>query len=325
MNCELAHERIVSVAYGELPDEQVHELERHLRGCAECAAEREQLMALKVLMDAAPLTEPDANLVARSRQRLEEALDSLPPKRWYEWLSQRMMNNFASLQAAPIAACLLLIVGAGAGALGGYQVTQSRAARTAAAPPGIESSAAGSRQPDFASIANISAIAQVPNSETVEVTYSQVVPRRFVGSLDSEDIRQLLVMASQKSDSQAVRDNSVGLLASECRAGHGCKAPGIRDALMWLLRYDQDEGVRAKALEGLEPYVAEDVRVRNAVLEALMNDSDPRVRTSAIGILAPVEADTSVRQVLHSVASSDESPQIRTVSRQVLSRVPQFQ
>ena len=42
----------------------------------------------------------------------------------------------------------------------------------------------------------------------------------------------------------------------------------------------------------------EDMRVRDAVLEALLNDSDPRIRTEAINILEPVEADTSVRQVL---------------------------
>ena len=57
----------------------------------------EQLLALKVLADAHPVLEPPANLVARSRLRLEEALDALPPMRWYERLSQRMMNNFASL------------------------------------------------------------------------------------------------------------------------------------------------------------------------------------------------------------------------------------
>jgi len=117
----------------------------------------------------------------------------------------------------------------------------------------------------------------------------------------------------------------VGLLAAECRAGHGCKAAGIRDALMVALRYDKNEGVREKALQGLEPYVAEDVRVRDAVLEALLNDSDPRIRTAAINILEPVEADTSVRQVLHTVANSDQNPHIRTVSRQVLSRVPEIQ
>jgi anti-sigma factor RsiW len=319
-NCELAHERIVTAAYGELPDEQLHELERHVRNCADCRTEREQLLALKVLADAHPVVEPDANLVARSRQRLEEALDALPPKRWYEWLSQRTVNNFAALQAAPIAACLLLIVGAGV--LGGYEVTQSRAAHAAAQPQAPVAPPAALQGAEIATISNI---ARVPNSEMVEVTYNQVVPQRLKGSLDDPAIRQLLMMASQNSESQSVRDDSVGLLVAECRAGHSCQATGVRDALMVLLRYDQDAGVRAKALQGLEPYVAEDVRVRDAVLEALLNDSDPRIRTSAIGILEPVESDTSVRQVLHSVANSDENPHIRTVSRQVLRRVAQFQ
>jgi hypothetical protein len=117
----------------------------------------------------------------------------------------------------------------------------------------------------------------------------------------------------------------VGLLASECRARHSCRAAGIRDALMVALRYDKNAGVRAKAMEGLEPYVAEDMRVRDAVLEALLNDSDPGIRTAAISLLEPVEADTSVRQVLYTVANSDRNPHIRTVSRQVLSRVPEIQ
>jgi anti-sigma factor RsiW len=58
MNCEVAHERIVTAAYGELADEQAHELERHVDGCPECVKEREQLLALKVLMDAHPVAEP---------------------------------------------------------------------------------------------------------------------------------------------------------------------------------------------------------------------------------------------------------------------------
>jgi hypothetical protein len=176
-----------------------------------------------------------------------------------------------------------------------------------------------------AEIANISSIVRQPNSQMVEVRYNQVVPQRMEGSLDDPAIRQLLMLASENSASAGVRDDSVGLLAAECRAGHSCKAAGIRDALMVALRYDKNEGVRDKALKGLEPYVAEDVRVRDAVLEALLNDPDPRIRTSAINILEPVEGDTSVRQVLHSVAYSDENPQIRTVSREVLSRVPEIQ
>jgi hypothetical protein len=325
MNCELAHERIVLAAYGELPDEQGHELDRHLAACTDCSQEREQLLALKTLATAYPVVEPDPNFIARSRMRLEESLDAIPPKRWYERVGQRIVNNFSSLQAAPVAAVLLLIVGAGAGTLGGYEYAAARTAHNAGRAAAVQAKLEQSRDTAPAEIANISSIEREPNSEIIHVTYNQLVPQHIQGSLDDPGIRQLLMLASENATSPGVRDDSVGLLAAECRAGHGCKGEGIRDALMVALRYDKSVAVRQKALEGLQPYVAEDMRVRDAVLEALLNDGDARIRTAAITILEPVEADTSVRQVLSTVANSDHNPQIRTVSRQVLSRAPEIQ
>ena len=132
--------------------------------------------------------------------------------------------------------------------------------------------------PELANVASVSAIVRQPNSEIVDVSYNQLVPRQIEGSLDDPQIRQLLMLATENSASAGVRDDSVGLLAAECRAGHSCQPSGIRDALMVALRYDKSAEVREKALEGLQPYVAEDVRVRDAVLEALLNDSDAHVR-----------------------------------------------
>jgi hypothetical protein len=94
---------------------------------------------------------------------------------------------------------------------------------------------------------------------------------------------------------------------------------------MTALLHDKNAGVREEALQGLEPYVAEDVNVRNALLQALLKDSDPKIRTESISLLEPVEADTSVRQVLNSVSYTDDIPQIRNVSRQILSQVPEIQ
>jgi hypothetical protein len=326
MNCELAHERIVLAAYGELADDQVHELERHLITCVECRTEREQLLALKTLAAMHPVEEPTANLTARSRMRLEEALDALPPKRWYERWGDGVINNFARLQAAPVAAGLLLVVGMGAGSIGGYEVAQARAAHAA----GVAQAA--SREPAApaiaaapADVASISSIVQQPNSQMVEVRYNEVVPQRIEGTLDDPAIRQLLMMASEDENSAGIRDDSVGLLAAECRAGHRCNGEGIRDALTVALRYDRNESVREKALKGLEPYVAEDMGVRDSVLEALLNDGDARIRAEAITILEPVEADMTVRQVLSTVAATDRNPQIRNISRQVLRRTPEIQ
>jgi predicted anti-sigma-YlaC factor YlaD len=330
MKCQIAQERIVTADYGELAGTEAIDLERHLDGCPECRKEQEQLRALKVLADAYPVVEPDANLIARSRLRLEEALDALPPQRWFERLIQRMENGIASLQAVPVAAGLLLALGMGAGSLGGYRLAENRAAH--AAP--VQAAAVAQRQaqpvaeagiPAPGQIGNISSIVRQPNSHIVEVSYNQMVPQKTTGSLDDPAIRQLLMLASRNSSPAGVRDDSVGLMADECKAGHGCKTEGLRDALLVALRSDRNDAVREKALEGLKPYVAEDTRVRNAVLQALLNDYDPKIRTAAISILEPVEGDTSVRQVLHSVANSDRNPYIRTASRQVLENEPEIQ
>ncbi len=332
MNCEVAHERIVTAVYGDLPDEQTHELERHMASCPDCEHEKEQLLALKVLANSYPVVEPSPNLIARSRLRLEEALDSLPPMRWYERLAQRMANNFASLRAAPAAALLLLVAGGGIGILAGYEYAQNSDAHNAAAtqavatePVSQQETAAASQMVRLSQVANVVSIQQVPNSHMVEVHFSRVVPEHIEGSIDNPAIRQLLMLASADAASAHVRDRSVSLMAAACRAGRGCQPSGIRDALMVALRYDRNPDVRMKALEGLERYVSQDLRVRDAVLEALLNDADPAIRTTAIKILEPVEADTSVRQVLSTVATTDENPQIRLVSREVLSRAPVIQ
>ena len=328
MNCELAQERIVTAAYGELADDQAHELERHIAGCEACLKEREQVLLVKTLASLHSAVEPSPNLVARARLRLEEALDAIPPRRWYERFGQRIVNNFASLASAPVAAVLLLIVGAGAGSLGQYEIAQARAARAAvnqaAVTTPVSARTQPPAQPDLSNV-SVSSIVHQPNSEVVDVSYNQLVPGHIQGTLDDPQIRQLLVLASEDPAPTDIRNNSVALLAGECRAGHSCQPTGIREALMLTLRYDKSSAVREKALEGLQPYVAEDERVRNALLEAVLYDGDPRIRSNAISLLEPVDADTSVRQVLYSVSNSDNNPQIRNVSRQVLSQVPEIQ
>jgi len=83
--------------------------------------------------------------------------------------------------------------------------------------------------------------------------------------------------------------------------------------------------VRLKALEGLQPYVADDSNVRDAVLESLMHDSSANVRTAAINLLQPVQADSSVQQVMHTVSTQDENPYIRNASRTLLQQVSEIQ
>jgi hypothetical protein len=77
-------------------------------------------------------------------------------------------------------------------------------------------------------------------------------------------------------------------------------------------------------LDSLGPFVKSDPRVRDVVLEALIRDSNPGVRTDALRLLDPVRADSSVRTVLQELARSDQNQYIRSQARIMLSQLPEF-
>jgi hypothetical protein len=253
-------------------------------------------------------------LLAASRMRLDEALDLMPPRS----VSQRFFGNafrwLGFLQGAPALATLLI----GAGFLGGNFVARYQTAHAPQLPrPVILSNTANG------AIASVSGIVQTPNSALVQVNYNRLVPETVQGSLDDPQIRQLLMLGTKLATTNDVHADSVALLANDCRAGHSCDARDdgtneIRSTLVSSLRFDKSAAVRLKALNGLQPYVAQDEHVRDAVLNALLHDNSEDVRTQAISMLTPVEADSSVRQVLRTVSSQDANPAIRNASFQVL-------
>ncbi len=313
MKCQSARDCIVLLNYGELPDELAGVLEQHLTGCEGCREELETFRRFEEHLTALPVLEPSPNLLAQSRMRLDDALDMIPPHGVLTRLRANLYRWVGNVQSAPALATLLL----GVGFLSGnfthrYQVAHA---------PKHESGVVTLTHPSDV-IANVTGIVQTPNSELVQVNYNKIVPESMEGSLDSPEIRHLLMVGTNAAATPGVRMNSVSLLTDECKAGHACQptADGkeIRHALMVSLRYDQDAGVRMKALEGLQRYVGQDQHVRDAVLEAVMHDSDAEVRRTAIGVLEPVQSDSSVQQVLRTVASQDTNPFIRTASYNAL-------
>jgi hypothetical protein len=325
MNCNLAQEHIVLSVYGELPDDRAHQLELHLAQCERCRQEMEAVSALHKVLSTAPLVEPSPSLLARTRVRLDEALDALPQASFFRRLSQRIHRGFGTLQGAPVMTCALLLAGCGIGAWGGYRVAEHNVHASPATAQNTSNAVPVLADPDSAQIAGVSSIILEPGSENVEVRFERMTPETAFGTLDDPQIRQLLVLAARNFANPAAHDDSVNLLAQECQAGHQCNGGPVRNALMVALRYDKDARVRRKALEGLESYISADTRVRDAVLEAVLHDSDADVRAEAISLLEPVDADSAVREVLQTVANRDQDQRIRTVSRQYLEQVSQIQ
>jgi hypothetical protein len=328
MNCELAQECIVLAVYGELADDQAHQMQQHLAVCEHCRQEMDAVDGLRKAMSLLPSADPSPSLLARTRVGLDAALDAMPQggfllRRW-----QSFRRGAGRLAAVPVMASALLLAGLGAGGWAGYRL--GRKAEMPKPPTPMAKSSAPAApilaQLDPAQIARVSSVTEEPGTEELEVRFERVVPETVFGTVNDPQIRRLLVAAARDRANPSAHENSVTLLARECRAGRECDGnSSVRDALMVALRYDRSPAVREKALEGLQPYIGEDTRVRDAVLEALLNDPDPAIRTEAIGLLTPVEADSSVREVLQTVANQDDDPYIRTVSRQFLEQVSEVQ
>jgi len=324
MKCESVQLEVVLLAYGELADDRIPELDEHLAGCEVCRQELESLTAMQDTLAGFELAEPSPNLLAQARVKLDEALDAEPAPGLLARLRILVMGSLHHVQAAPALAVLLV----GVGFLGGSAISNYQAAHAPKPTPTVllEHSA-------DSTIANISSIVQTPDSKQVQVNYNRVVPETAQGTLDDPRIKQLLLMGAKNGISSDVRDSSVALLAEGCKAGHICdeeessgkKGSSVRDTLLVSLRYDRDSKVRMNALHGLQRYLATDQRVRDAVLESIMNDHDADVRMQAINMLEPVQADSSVRQVLHTVSTTDDNPYIRNASMNALESVSQIQ
>lgn len=314
MKCEMAQQNIILAHYGELPDELAGALEQHLAICEDCRNELIAMQAVEERLALLPVMEPDPNMLAQARMRLDDALDLIPPGGFFQRLRTNFFTWVGHVQSAPALATLLV----GVGFISGTLVNKYEAHQTELAKPKSFTIS----HPTEGTVANVTGIVQLPNSEMVQVNYNRVIPETFEGSLDEPKVRELLLKGISTPTADDVRVDAVSLLANECKVGHECIGGGdpksIRNQLLVAMRYDDDAGVRLTALEGLQRYVGQDPRVRDAIAESLSRDPNAEVRKQAIATLAPVRSDSTVRQVLRTASTRDENAYIRTASYNVL-------
>src|SRR6266700_3910709 len=311
MKCEWVQQNVVLYVYDELPDDARHELEQHVARCQDCAAEVEATRKFRSELAQSPVQDPSPNFLTASRMRLQEALESAEQGGWWSRLIFDPVAWLNQVRFAPALAAAIFIVGFAGGIGATYKMIKGPGPELG---PGPGPSATASQ----ASISGISSVSQVPGTNQVTVKYETVSPQEAHGSLSDPNIQQLLLYAARNNFNAGVRMDSVDLLTQQPNEAH------VREALMYALRYDSNTGVRLKALNGLGPYVKDDVQVRDTVLEALMSDANPGVRIEALRLLVPVRADSSVQVVLRRLAARDENRYIRSQARTLIAQLPEM-
>ena len=314
MKCEWVRENIVLQVYGELADDARHELEQHVARCADCAGELKAEQDFHALLAQDRAADPSPNLVAASRMRLQEALETAKQGSFWSRLAFDPANWLLQMKFSPALAAAILLVGF-VGGIG--TMREINGPRVAYGPNQVQQPNQPAA-PTEASIASISSIVQDPGTNQVSIKYNTLSTQEAQGSLNDQKIQQLLLYAARNNYNSGVRVDSVDLLAQKTGDMQ------VREALMYTLQNDTNPGVRLKSLDALGTYVKSDTNVRDAVLRSLVNDDNSGVRIEALRLIEPVKADGSVRGVLMALAAKDSSQYIKSQARTMLAQLPEI-
>lgn len=311
MKCDWVRQNILFYVYNELEDDARYEVEQHLGRCPECATELKATRKLHMTLSQLPVAEPTPNLVAASRMRLQEALETARQGGFWQRVIFEPGTWLRQIRMSPALAAVIFIVGFGGGIGATYNFLTGGREIIVEHPPQqtpVEASA----------ITGIRSVTQEPGSNQVSIKYDTVSTQEAQGSLNDQKIQQLLLFAARNNYNSGVRMDSVDLLT---------QAPNetnVREALLYALHNDSNPGVRLKALDGLSGFVRQDPRVRDAVLQSLISDANPGVRMQALRLVEPMKADSSVRSVLTRLAETDENASIRSQARMMVRQMPEM-
>jgi hypothetical protein len=313
MKCEWVRENIVLHVYGELADDARYELEQHVARCADCAAELKAEQDFHALLSQDRAADPTPNLLASSRMQLQEGLETVQQGTVWSRLAFDPANWLRQVRFSPALASVILILGFAAGIGTTYKIYGPHTTITAGGNKIID--AAPTPEP---TIAGIDSVTPIPGTDQVSIKYNTVSTLEKQGSLNDQQIQQLLLYAAHNNYNSGVRVDSVGLLAQRSSDQQ------VREALIYALQNDTNPGVRLKSLDALGNYVKTDTNVRDAVLRALVNDENSGVRIEALRLIEPVKADGSVRGVLMALAAKDTSTYIKSQARTMLAQLPEI-
>src|SRR6267378_1096008 len=156
MNCEWVRENIVLQVYNELEDDARHELEQHVARCADCAAELKSAKEFHAALSQAPMSEPSPNLLAASRMRFQEALETAEQRGLWRRLAFDPSIWLRQVKFSPALASAILILGFAGGVGTTYKVIGH-------GPQGTTATSTATGTSSEASLTGIQSITEDPN------------------------------------------------------------------------------------------------------------------------------------------------------------------
>ncbi len=310
MNCAEVAPLLVFLCCDEVSAEERAAIEAHLAICAECcsllAEEKELNETLAVLPQTADELDRTGTLLAQCRSELAESLDELNAPAAVEqekWQPFGFVRRWMALRPGWSAAGLLA-----AGAILGVQLLQWLPTNSNLNGTAMKVSAAPKLTAEQLDKMQLGAINFAPSADALPGTFQVQLraeqPVTLSGTLDDNDVRQVMTYVVTKSDrfDPGVRLDCLEALKARVRDAE------IREALVEAARTDENPAIRMKALEALRDVVGEE-DVREVLLAKLNSDANPGVRVEAVNLLVrSLEMKAIERVPAPPAPDSDEGP-----------------
>jgi hypothetical protein len=310
MNHQQWKEWLNLMAYEELDAERKRLTEEHMKDCASCREEWDQLKRLHRVMDDHAVQVPTEQLLNEARAELRAALRYERNRPTASLRVREIFSSFVPSFRTAMGLAAMLVVGLFVGYI------------TAPKKQVLVPYVSEAPQVDISNqdISNIRFVDADPTDGQIEFAYDAVKPMRVKGSVNDAKIQKLLTYALEREQNPGVRLRAVNTVAANKKV---CADPKVKDALIATLKQDSNDGVRKEAMAVLKtlPF---DQEIQDAFVYVLQRDANPALRIEAIKSLEDKKIqDQETLTVLKEKSESDDNSYIRRRATNILQEVSQ--
>jgi hypothetical protein len=266
MKCDWVRQNILFYVYNELEDDARYEVEQHLARCPECATELKATRKFHATLSET-VEEPTPNLLAASRMRLQEALETTRQGGFWQRIIVELGSGGATANEPTESSAIAGI----------RSVTQEPGSNKVSIKYDTLSTQEAQGSLNDQRIQQLLLFAARSNYNSgVRLDSVDVLTQ----SSNDTHVRAALMYVLQNDSNPGVR-----LKALDGLSGFVKQDPQVRDEVLRALISDDNPGVRLQALRLVEP-MKSDSNVRAVLAKLAQTDQNVSIRTQARAMLA---------------------------------------
>lgn len=303
--------------FGEINSRDRIELEEHLKSCNLCRSEFYSAKLLKDSLRQNELPEPDTRLLSEARNELRSKL-RLEHQRTgiWEYLKNKLSVSFFLTPQLAAAAFSFLIIGMAAGYFIFNTAGTIHYSMENPNPDGQNNQVMLSGD---TRISDVKFISKNAEDGTVDFTFDAIKPMHIKGKISDPRVQNVLTYSMLNVDNPGTRLNTINLISSSRQSQPD---PEIKSALLSVVKFDNNQGVRLEAMKLLKKFSFDD-DVKGALLYVLQNDSSSGMRIEAMNTLVQANKegrtfDSNDLSVFRQKVEQDDNNYIRYQAKTVL-------